>query len=533
MVAISLTRRMMAGPLEAGVLGGLAALAIHNFADFNLEFQPVAMSALVGIAAVLPGKARQRSSRTHRVQVRAGLLLAGAAVVLFASLPVGRIATDEAADLDEELDSATVKTPTEPLLDEVKKLTLRHPSDYLSFGLASRVMLRRGDRRAVALINRALDLNFEHPGLHWLAAQMLSWTTDGHDQALVEYALALRTTRDARVVIADMLSHFPDAKVAARAFPSDPDLIERLCWHLAMLNRNDVALLYAQRVHKELPDNPDVAGLVADYALAIGDNALSLQAAQEAHSKSATARNSARLAKALSVLHRNDEAEKALNEAIIKVRVSGNRPDLVDLLTVLGDVQRLRGLLLPAKETLLSAENLAPDRKRRADIHRTLAKVEDALGNPTVAAFERDMAERLDPSDTITPLPSPPLVLVQEELEFAAAMADAFQRFTGFEPLFATTPIRPPTTPTPGTTTPTPGTTTPAPGTTPTPGTTTPTPGTTTPNPAPRPPGASPPATSSPAAAPIAPPAPPATSTPPAKPPQPASAPAPAPPAPH
>ncbi len=514
LIALAAMRRNMAGPLEAGVLGGLLALAMHNFADFNLEFPAVALPALAGLAVLLPGKPRETRSRGPLRMRRVAVIGVGAVAVILASLPIGALAKDEAVGLDADLDAANENTLADPLVERAQALTRRHPSDYVAFGLAARALLHKGDTRAVKLVNRALYLNFEHSGVHWLAAQMLASTSRGKKQALVEYALALKTSRDARVVLMDLLARYPDAETAARGLPDDTEIAERLCDHLQILMRSDVALLYAKRLHKQLPDNSEMAGLVADYALLRGEVDTALVAAKVAFDRDKGWRNSSRLGKAFSAAGRNADAEVVLQEAILRTRASGTREDLVTLLTLHGDVQRLQGHLVQARETLLSAADLAPDRKRLAAIHRSLAMVEDASGNPTVAATERERAERLDPLDV--PMTSGTISILPPDLTgFATDLATRFKELTGYDVMAPPAPppgTTPPGMPPPGTTPPgtvVPGAT--APGTTPpttAPGTTPPTtaPGTTPPTPAPgtTTPGTTAPATTAPATTPPA-----------------------------
>ena len=67
LLILSAIRRWQAGPLEAGALGGLAALALQNVADFNLEFPGVALPALALIATLLPTElAKPGSSHVAR-----------------------------------------------------------------------------------------------------------------------------------------------------------------------------------------------------------------------------------------------------------------------------------------------------------------------------------------------------------------------------------------------------------------------------------------------------------------------------------
>ena len=440
LIALAAARRRFVGPMEAGALGGMISLALHNFIDFNLEFPAVALPALAALAILLPAKLKEtRSPRRRRMMAFGGL--AGALVVLaVAASPLGRRAQAEVDDLDDDLEVSKGLVPHE-LVERAEDITERHPADYIAFGQAARVLVAKGDRRAVDVVNRSLDLNPQHPGLHWLAAQMLASTTQGHEQALIEYGLALGNTEAPRAILADMLVRFTDVGKAAQALPAIADvqanaaLAPRIMIELSVLQRNDVALAWAERLHKALPDSAEMAGLVADYAILLGKFDQALIAAQQAYEKDQSSKNASRWARALTGLGRSVEADKMLGDAIVRVRSRGTREELVGLLTLMGTVQREEKKLVESRNTLVNALDLvSSDRKIAATIFRELAKTEDALGNPTVAAVHRARAEELDPTDLTGPLG-----------------------------MSAGTP------PAPGTTTPAPGSkpTTPAPGSTP------------------------------------------------------------------
>jgi tetratricopeptide (TPR) repeat protein len=400
LMAIAVSRRRLVGPLEAGAIGGLVALALHNFVDFNLEFPAVALPAITAIAVLLPGRLRAtRSSGTRYAGVRAGALAAAAVVVVVTSSPLARQAKVEAAELEELIDESIDKTPGKELVDHAVALTSRHPSDYLSFGLAAQALFRKGENRAVEVLNRALDLNPEHSGIHWMAAQMLAATTRGRGQALVEYELALRTAPEPRPILAEIVEHFPAVDTAVRALPLMPDLAERITYELDILKRDDLALAYAERLHKAMPENADMAGLVADYALLRGDIELALETAKQAYDKSKSPRNSVRWGRALVAAKRADEAANMLDKAMQTTRTVGNRKDLLQALILLADVQRERKRSVEAKETLVHAMDLAAERGDMIVILRALASVEESLGNPNSAAIARQRAAQLDLSD--------------------------------------------------------------------------------------------------------------------------------------
>jgi tetratricopeptide (TPR) repeat protein len=401
LIVIAMSRRTMVGPLEAGAIGGLVALGLHNFIDFNLEFPAVALPALMAVAVVLPTSLRKAKRSPRRVGLRTAALAAGAIVVLLAASPLGRTSKVEAASLDSDIDEPLEKVSSSSLAERARVATARHPSDYVEFGLAARALFRKGDSRAVELLNRALDLNPECSGVHWMAAQMLASTGHYREQGLIEYVLALKTAIEPRAILADMLTRFPSVDSAVLGLPLQPELAEKISTELGVLLRDDVALAYLERLHKEIPDNYEVAGLAADFALRRGQAQLALERAKQAYDKDKGARNSTRWGRALVGVGRAEEAEAMIDVAIMNVRSRGTRQELIAMLILRGDVQRERKKYFEAKETLSSALNLASERKDVASIYRSLAKVEEASGNANSATVIRQRADSLDPGGAV------------------------------------------------------------------------------------------------------------------------------------
>jgi tetratricopeptide (TPR) repeat protein len=402
LMAIAISRRRLVGPLEAGAIGGLVALGLHNFVDFNLEFPAIALPAICAIAVLLPGQMRAtRGSARRYAGIRSGALVAGAVVLVVTSSPVARQAKVEAAELEERLDESLEKIPGQELVDDAIELTDRHPSDYLSFGLAARALFRKGENRAIEILNRALDLNPEHSGVHWMAAQMLASTSRGRRQALIEYELALRTAQEPRVILAELLVHFPKVEDAVRALPLRSDLAERIAYEFSVLERGDIALAYAEKLHKEMPESSDMAGLVTDYALLRGKIDLAVETGKKAYDKDRSPRNAVRWGRALVAAKRPEEAANMLDTAMQNVRAVGNRNDLLQALILLADVQRERKRAVEARDTLIHAMDLAAERDDMIIILRALAVVEEALGNPHSAEVARERASHLDLSDDL------------------------------------------------------------------------------------------------------------------------------------
>src|SRR5690606_26555537 len=86
-----------AGPIEAGALAAVAALGLHNGADFNLQLSGVALSAIAVLAILLPARVHTlpAARRRRRVALRAAVLAAGVAAIAAAASPLGRDARTE------------------------------------------------------------------------------------------------------------------------------------------------------------------------------------------------------------------------------------------------------------------------------------------------------------------------------------------------------------------------------------------------------------------------------------------------------
>lgn len=414
------TRRSMAGPLAAGALGGLVAVGMHNVVDFNLELPGVAVAALAVLATVTPVSLRARERTPVRMRMRVGALAAGLAVVALAASPLGATASGEAEELKE--DAAAL--PAGDLVDDAEALSSRHPSDYLTAGIAAEILARAGDGRAPRVVNYALALNPAHSGLHLLAAQILSSSAvaleeraktepaeeakkhradaaQARKQALVEYALSLSTAEDPRLPLQDMLRRYQDVDTVVAGLPTDPVLAVTIDEALSILGRSDIALAHASRVREAVPHDPTIAALVARFALERNDSRLALAAAEFAYQQQGDAAKTLLYARALAANRAYDRAESLLTQAIARTRSRGTRKELIALVVFLGEVQILMDKLDEAEMTLMGARDMSPDRVAAAAVHRHLAVIKSRQGLVNQAAAEMALAERLDPSPAV------------------------------------------------------------------------------------------------------------------------------------
>lgn len=383
-------RRWRAGPLEAGALGALASIAVHELADFSLELPVVAM-AVIAIAALLAparlGTGDDRKAPLPRAVLArrlAGVAVAAALVVL-AALPLGRTAAADRAALPPP-SSPTAITAATRALD-------RHPSDALTAGHLAAALWARRDPRAPAVVTRALYLRPTHGGLHLLAARMLA-ASQRPRQAAVEYALAIAGAVDVVPIIDEALARLPTVEDQARAMPDEARQVWRVCGALATRGRRDVILLYTRRL---VARDASIVGAQQHRALAAGGLGLkdeALTAAQAAHRLGATTTTALVLSSALAAVGRRADAIATLRTAPPAVALAQTR----ELALTLARLLRAEGDLAGAREALaVGAAGVTASPELEAELRRALAEVEDALGHPNQAAWERARAAELAP----------------------------------------------------------------------------------------------------------------------------------------
>ncbi|ACY18969.1 O-antigen ligase family protein [Haliangium ochraceum] len=406
-LALAALQRRRQDPLCAGALAGCTATAVHACGDFHLALPGVAATLVIVLAVLVPARLRSPAPRRRVLTPRIAGLLLGAGAVALAASPLGqgaRAAEDRVrAELDRSSELRARGEREGAAAAETRALRIgraqvaRHPSDYLLAGLLAEAHFRRRDPASVAWINRALQLNPSHAGLHVLAARML--LTAGHrDQALLEYAAALRHTLTPRPLLGDLVRWFADPSEAARGIPASRERLPILSSWLLAMERGDVALAYARRVYAEHADDHEVQRVVADLAWRQGDHVLARSAAEPAYAATGALAEALILGQALHAQGREDEAARVLVEAI-----AARRYDELWQLTrahqVLAEVEDARGDPLAARTHLRTAIRLAPAHAGpavRADLQRRLARLEERLGNRSAAAQARALAAELD-----------------------------------------------------------------------------------------------------------------------------------------
>jgi O-antigen ligase len=382
---LAAARRASGGPLAAGALGALAAIAAQSVVDLGLELPGVAVPviAIASIVTYVPVvEMRGPTLRNHtilRAVAIAGLLGLAALV----ALPVGRTLRD---------DHVALRTLTLPSLPLAQRQMRRHPMDYVGYAEAARVHLRAGKpSEGTRLLNHALRLHPTHPDLHMWAAQAL--VLGGKPlQARLEYMRAIRGRRNPTALVKEVAAVYKSAEDAASALPTNDENGLRIAQVLIDLDRRDVALHYLSHLAEANPLDAKVHELLTKVASELKDDGVAEAAARRRAELSPTL--AARLAYATILYHRGKlrEAETALHGV---ERAGGGADDQVTARLLLCDVQRDLKDLPRARDCLRSLIDLPAVRARtRREIHRRLAKIEDALGNPRRADWERRQAER-------------------------------------------------------------------------------------------------------------------------------------------
>jgi O-antigen ligase len=256
-------RRWREGPLTAAALAGTAVVALQSVVDFGVELLGVA-APLTAVAATLAVVPLREASGNALARARAARVVLIAALVA-ASLIVTCDMTTSLAEDHERL-----RTRKGLTLDLVRESAERHPLDYYVYGVAAELMQHRGDPNAVRLLNHAMTLHPTHPGLHRMAARLLA--KGGHaPQAAIEYAQALRGSRDPTVLVREIVDAFATPEMAAMALPTDFPAVDRMVRVLNDLDRTSVATAWLQRVQRERPRDVQICEALYSLSVKKGD----------------------------------------------------------------------------------------------------------------------------------------------------------------------------------------------------------------------------------------------------------------------
>lgn len=380
-----------AGPVEAGVLGGLAGLAVHSLFDFSLELPAVGLSAIGLAALVLPGQIQRSKRGPTTVRIRRGLAFAGAGLcIILAATAQGRQAATEGRELAAQISVGSHADPA-----ATTAAWRRHPSDYLMAGLVAQQLLRQGDERSVAVLNRALFLNPKHPTLHALAVRAL-FAAGKKSQALVEMALALQYAEHRRPLVDDLTRTFTNPTDIAAGVPiTDLNAALNVIAILQRADHKEAAWVAAERTRDAHPDAPEIQTVLVRLALVRADHPAALTAAKRAVALRPDATSVLLLARALSVNGDYANGIKTLTTALANRTIEGRRQE-TRAHNMLARMRIDSGDLVGARADLLKVISLSATPAARARAHRELAEIENKQGNLQQAELERKMAEKLE-----------------------------------------------------------------------------------------------------------------------------------------
>lgn len=173
----------------AALLAGVG-VAVHNLADFNLEYPGVS----VPLAAVLGVVAGSSEALIFR---RRPLWLVAALVAVVGGVGAWR-GMDSLTAADDRLYAlAKARTPAPALQEAALAEIDAHPADYFLYDIVAAAWVAEGDPRiALAFANRALWLFPNDASAHLVAARSLR-ALGKRSQALLEYRLTAETGGDA------------------------------------------------------------------------------------------------------------------------------------------------------------------------------------------------------------------------------------------------------------------------------------------------------------------------------------------------
>lgn len=249
-VVLIAVRRWKDGPLAAGGLGALVAIALQSNFDFGLELLGVAAPIIVILGTLTYGslvempRTRTRHARLLRA-AQAFAVLAGAALLM----------TQATRTLRDDHEALRGRPTTEVIASTIAA----HPLDYLAYSTLADARARSNSRDAVRLLNHALRLHPTHPGLHWIAARMLA-RAGRLGQAETEYSMVVRYSTNPKAVIAELVTVLPPEQ-AARAIPQDMSIDNTLRYV-----RLDIARLWLEGI---LEHSKNIRAADALYSLGL------------------------------------------------------------------------------------------------------------------------------------------------------------------------------------------------------------------------------------------------------------------------
>jgi tetratricopeptide (TPR) repeat protein len=383
---VRLVRR--AGRLEPAVVGaacGVLAVLLHDLADFGLEMPGVALPTVVALGVVIArvpssraaSQTPVRASRRLPVPVVAVGVAIWAAALVAGTWASGRTLTEDGARAREAVlqKSASARAIIDPA-------RARHPADYYLELLAAIQAMAERAPSVMHHLNRALRLNPGSGETHAVAARWLA-RLGRRDQAALEFRLAR-----AHGVTTNFDEIFAAVGVAAvDAVPQEPAVLVPLSQHLSALGHVDAADIAARRA-AERADNPDDALVnVVDIAMATGDPARMVRAADYVLAAGAGPGATAAAVKALFRAGEKDRAVEAMDAALARL------PEDASLLLAAARLRLQFGDPAGARATL--TRSAAAESFHLADLvslHELLAQIADQMKDADAAVIARARA---------------------------------------------------------------------------------------------------------------------------------------------
>ena len=263
-------RRNELAPLELGLWVGLFSLGLQNLADFSLELGGVALPAVVALALLLSGQARDAPEpRPARILPAWALLACLAAVLPVAALalvrssPDWRVETDRFAKLAPFLDGDGAAEAAGPVL-------ARHPASYLvPLAVADRYLHDRMPGAALIWANRAMYFRHDLPAGHLIAATSLA-ELGRRDQALLEARTYFQLASGNLTALKSVARFYPAVDDLRSAVDDSGPGLESLAEFLVARGRLGDAARVAELAVVASPEDPGIHCRAAGVLIAAG-----------------------------------------------------------------------------------------------------------------------------------------------------------------------------------------------------------------------------------------------------------------------
>ncbi|MDF1563913.1 MAG: O-antigen ligase family protein [Deltaproteobacteria bacterium] len=412
--------RVVASPRGAGVVAGLAALGVHELADFSTVFGGVAIPATLALTLACRGRQRGEGEEATKRELGLGRLPALAllgGVALLGAAGLG-LASRGLADADlAALQEGELETPV--FLERAREAQRRHPTDHMVALVAARTLAERGEEvAAMRWVSRAMYLSPTEPLAHLLAAILLT-RAGQREQALLEYRLAARWGHPIPSVLASAERSFPALEDLARALPEEERARTELANYLARRERWADLLEIATRSLEVWPDSADLLALAATAARSEGEAERALELATRLQ---ALAPLDPRGPLLLARIHRGQNDLAAAGAVLQQglARLPGDPTlslELTRLLLTTGDLEG-------ADEALARASGLR-GRGQRATYHLLRGQLLARQGEPERALEAYRLAARQNEESAAAPIAMGDLL---RELGRPAEAAEAYEQ---------------------------------------------------------------------------------------------------------